>query len=301
VGRCGNFASLGTNSTSARALSLVAKGAWQIGQDTAGIAIDRANRVYIADGNSIFVVEGGTVGTYLTAEEARTSAGLPGSTNLFIDMARASDGSLYILGSRAILRSTAAHTASLWQTLTQTHFLLGVVANDEVAVIRAYDGLWSFTNGTSRLLYPEAALQGVSNCATQDIAISSFGVFLYQPGCNGSALMRGRTDGSSVSRLYEAEPFGINPFNATNFSCIAPDPLGGFYALAETPSGARLFHLCENATRFAGYNAIVTSPEIPEAAKQSSGLAFRYCSLIASEDGTVFVQTFNELWRVSPE
>jgi hypothetical protein len=299
VGHCGDFAALGTAPVSTRTLTKVAEASWSITQDTAGIAVDANKRVYVAAGDKVYVVDGASVSEYLTIDEARSTAGLaPSSSDSFYDMDSAPDGSLFLLTRNGVLRSTTAHAATLWQSTNQTQFLLGVVANDEVAVIRSFDGLFSLNGTAARELYTSQQLEGTDNCATQDLAVSTHGVFLYQPGCNGSSLMRGRTDGSRVERFYEAEPSGINPMNATNFLCAARDPLGGFYVIGDTPDGSRLYHLCEGATRYAGYNQIPTTPTFTDAA--NGGLKFRYCSLVAATDGTVFIQSYNQVWQVTP-
>ncbi|HET7545909.1 MAG TPA: hypothetical protein VFK05_38840 [Polyangiaceae bacterium] len=299
VGHCGDFAALGTAPVSTRALTKVADASWTITQDTAGIAVDANKRVYVAAGDKVYVVDGASVSEYLTINEARSTAGLaPSSIDGFYDMDSAPDGSLFLLTRDGVLRSTTAHAATLWQRTSQTQFLLGVVANNEVAVIRSFDGLFSLNGTAASPLYTSQQLESTTNCATQDLAVSTHGVFLYQPGCNGSSLVRGRSDGSSVERFYEAEPFGINPMNASNFLCAARDPLGGFYVIGDTPDGSRLYHLCEGATRYAGYNQIPTTPTFTEAANGS--LKFRYCSLVAASDGTVFIQSYNQLWRVTP-
>ena len=298
-GHCGDFAALGTAPVSTRALTKVADASWAITQDTAGIAVDANKRVYVAANDKVYVVEGASVSEYLTINEARSTAGLaPSGIDGFYDMDSAPDGSLFLLTRDGVLRSTTAHAATLWQKTSETQFLLGVVANNEVAVIRSFYGLYSLNGIAAAPLYTSEQLVSTTNCATQDLAISNHGVFLYQPGCNGSSLMRGHTDGSSVERFYEAEPFGINPMNATNFLCAARDPQGGFYVIGDTPDGSQLYHLCEGATRYAGYNRIPTAPTFTEAANGS--LKFRYCSLVAASDGTVFVQSYNQLWRVTP-
>jgi hypothetical protein len=86
--------------------------------------------------------------------------------------------------------------------------------------------------------------------------------------------------------------------NANNFLCAARDPLGGFYVIGHTPDGSQLYHLCEGATRYAGYKQIPTKPTFTEAANGS--LKFRYCSLVAASDGTVFIQSYNQVWQVTP-
>ena len=299
VGHCGDFAALGTSPVSTRALTKVADASWSITQDTAGIAVDANQRVYVAVFDKVYVVDGASVSEYLTIDEARSTAGLaPSGIDSFYDMDSAPDGSLFLLTRDGVLRSTSAHSATLWQRTNQTQFLLGVVANDEVAIIRDFYGLFSLNGTAASQLYTSQQLQGTNNCATQDLAISTHGVFLYQPGCNGSSLMRGRIDGSKVERFYEAEPAGINPMNANNFLCAARDPLGGFYVIGQTPDGSQLYHLCEGATRYAGYNQIPTTPSFTEAANGS--LKFRYCSLVAASDGTVFIQSYNQVWRVTP-
>jgi hypothetical protein len=270
---------------------------WTTGQGTAGMVVDSANRVYVADWDTVYVVEGTSPSAYLTIAEAQSTTGVSTLNRYFLDMDIAPDGSFYLLTNYAILRSTAPHVATLVQSVTQSTRSMGVVGNGHVAVATVFDGLWSVTSAGPERRYTNSELGPARDCGVADIATTPSGLFLFEPACNPSALWRGHIDGSGVERMYEAEPFGINPLNATTFTCITRDPQGGFYVIGGAPEGPVLFHLCEGATRFAGYNHLPTTPSFSEAA---TGLAFEFCSIASAADGTLFVQTFNELWKVAP-
>ncbi len=280
-----------------RTLSLVVgNGGWQLGQQTAGIAVDATNRVYIADYENVFVIDGSSVGRYLTLAEAQISAS---TSNQFNDLDIGPDGVLYILTDTALLHSSIAHQASLWQSVTASQ--LGVVSPDNVAAVVIYDGLWQFSDAANQRVYDNASLVDNTSCACKDLAVSRSGEFLYQPGCNGSPLLRGNIDGSGIYALYQTDTFGTSPLHAHNFLCSARDPQGGFCVFLQGISDSQLYHLCEDSTTTSGVQEIPTAPTFQNA--QSSDVNFRafwYCSMAVGQDGAVYLQTFSELWKISP-
>jgi hypothetical protein len=65
-------------------------------------------------------------------------------------------------------------------------------------------------------------------------------------------------------------------------------------------TGARLFHLTEDAAGVMGATHIPTNPTMRMAAiSQNEVFAFRYCSIAAARDGTVFLQTQSQLWKIT--
>jgi hypothetical protein len=143
----------------------------------------------------------------------------------------------------------------------------------------------------------------VGGCACQDLAADRSGTFLYQSGCNGYPLLRGQTDGSGVGVLYPTSLVGPSDIAADNFLCVARDPAGGFYLAVDDPNdGApRLYHVADDAQGRSGLTWIETAPSFAEASQQRSNVfGFDFCSLATAPDGTVYFQTYAQLWKVSP-
>ena len=173
-----------------------------------------------------------------------------------------------------------------------------------VLAMVADDGVWRFTDaGGTKIYGASAARVPNGGCAAEDFVAAPSGVFLYQPGCNGYPLVRGNIDGTGVGEYYQASLTQPGPIPADNFLCSARDPSGGFFVVIDNyPENApRLYHLAEDAHGTTGVTWIQTVPTFGQA-KQSQGevFAFYYCSVAAALDGTVFFQTYHQLWKVSP-
>lgn len=286
-------------------VQVVQGGPWRTVQAAPGLAVDSRNRVFVSDFDRIHLVEGSTVSLYLTDADVRTT--VPTWTGpLFSDFDVGPDDQLYILGRDGIVKSGAAHQATLWHAINNPHLVpirLAVLGTDDVIFIHR-DGMSRASACGVQPVYTEAQLHGSSECATEDLAASPSGVFLYEEGCNGSPLWRGRANGSGVQLLYPTQILGqSSPLWATNFLCVARDPLGGFYVVVVNDfdnTGARLFHLTEDAAGEKGVTHIPTSPTLRQAEMaQNEAFAFRYCSIAAARDGTLFLQTRSQLWKIS--
>lgn len=292
----------------ARILTQRVSGAyWSIGQTSAGMAVDEQDRVYLADTYSIYVVSGSSVSVFLSQPEAQASAGVPNG-EAFRDLDRGPDGKLYILMDQGhILRTDTAHQAELWATFTGAAAppsRLGAISAGLVGVIDS-DGFWSVSPGTGNAthVYDAQQTQVSSGCVLEDLEIGASGVFLYQPGCNGSPLLRGNVDGSGVSALYDTDLSGTSPLHAGNFACSARDPAGGFYVLVWdwANGGEALFHLDEDADSSKGFTRVVTTPSLNEAAAQANeSLTFWYCAMAGAKDGGIYIQTFHQIWHLDP-
>jgi hypothetical protein len=131
-------------------------------------------------------------------------------------------------------------------------------------------------------------------------------VFLDQVGCNGSPLLRGNVDGTSVGILFDTfigQPNASSPVSAQNFLCSNRDPSGGFNIVVNDASdnSPRLYHIDEDAHGSSGVTRIDTVPSLTQA-KRSNGevFGFLYCSVATAQDGTIFIQTYHQLWKVYP-
>ena len=203
------------------------------------------------------------------------------------------------------MRSSQPHQVEPWLDLspTLTDVANMAVIDDGVVGVISRTGFWMFSDGGSQLVYGQSPLSGYHGCACQDLAAARSGFFLYQPGCNGSPILRGRSDGSGVGVLYNTALTQASEVPASNFTCVARDPSGGFYFIAQNISdGApRLYHVADDAQGASGLTWIETAPSFAEAKNRASNVfGFSYCSLATAGDGTVYFQTYAQLWKVSP-
>ena len=168
--------------------------------------------------------------------------------------------------------------------------------------------LFTASAGGRQLVYGDSSLG--ASCGTGRItrgmlAVGPSGLFLFSRGCDGSPMLRGNFDGSGVVGLYKP---GASPVSADDFLCLARDPAGGFYTMvtgdgtgATPTSGTRLYHVADDASGASGFTRVATTPSFDQArgAKVDKAV-FTTCALAAAPDGTVYVQTLNEVWKIAP-
>jgi hypothetical protein len=286
-----------------RALTRVTTDApWDGGQFTLGMAVDTQGRLFIAGYEAVHVLAGSRFDVYLTSEDVAFSLGKPVVTG-FGDLDLATDDSMYVATSMGILHSRAPHQVRLWRASSPGPEVdkLGVPAAEEVAFMDR-EGLWFLSNSVERRLFEKDRIQGATDCATEDLAVARTGVFLYQPGCQGSPLLRGDLRVESLSVLFPTTWQGQSPIQAEGFRCVTRDPAGGFYLVVEHANDdLRLYHVAEYASDAADLTLVNVVPSLSEAGgMQNHPRAFYYCSMAAGRDGTIFLQTFNQLWMVMP-
>ena len=300
------------SSTLRKLTRVIADGPWQLGQQTTGIAVDSQGRLFINDEHNVYAVSGTSSTVFLTTADV---TGISDQTLGFQDLDIGPDDQLYIAFGRAILRTDTAHQATPWRDLSTTYPALsaenlGVFATGGVAFAIG-DGLVRVTSSDATLIYPASSVvDWQEGCAGEDLSVARSGVFLYQTGCNAFPLVRGNVDGSGVEVLYKTELLGHSPLAANNFLCSARDPKGGFYVVADTSTSddvadtrRTLYHLSEDSDQTSGIERIDTTPTFTEAlveAQQSDVFAFDYCAIAGAPDGSVYLVTFSELWRVDP-
>jgi hypothetical protein len=292
-----------------RALSMVLENApWMLMSGGGGaptLAIDANQRLYRMAQTTIYAIDGATISPYLTVAEMTSSAGL-GMGAWFTDIDTGPDGQLYVMavgnltGSTVydlVVRSSAAHQATLWRTLPTTIAMrMGVIGTANIGVIdRA--GLSTFTATAGKSVYGPAALTSLDPCGTQHLATNPSGAFLYQPGCLGSGILLGKSDGSGIAGVPTPSDVSITG----GFTCSARDPAGGFFVMAKGQSdgGPRLYHLAESGA--GGLVHVRTEPSFGEARlARGGGSQFSACTMAVSSDGTIYVDTLKEIWKVAP-
>lgn len=295
---------------------LIDEGPWMVAQETTGIAADDKGRLFLNDENAIYVVENGEVALFLTLEDGVSAVNRP-TNALFKDFDIGPDQKLYITFGDWILRAdtATAHQAEVWRELdpeingTWARFL-GVLAEDSV-VVSGSPGL-SLIGNQNELVYTTDDFDFDTGCATEDMAVGRSGVFLYQPGCNGSPLGRGNIDGSGVATVYESTLglIGGERYPVSTFGCSGRREGGGFYTVLEgglleaESTRNRLFYFTEEANQDGGFSEILTDPPLAKASylEQQAGviLSFHFCAIAAAPDDTIYIQTGRQLWKVSP-
>jgi hypothetical protein len=296
---------LASDAPGGRRLSLlVEKGPWETTSYHDGLAADGQHRVFRVADQHIHLIQGATVSTYLTIQEAVVQVGLR-YAGRFVDVDIASDGVLHALlvgtlltantSATLITQSAAPHVVTAWRDLsTYTTSQLSVIGGGKVA-FTDYSGLWVATMTSQQLVFPDSKLQNAFGAG--ELTVNPSGVFLYLP---GGPVLRGNTDGSSVAVLYQPSS---PPIHADRLTCTARDPAGGFFLMANDGQGEqpRLYHLTEDASGTTGITHVVTTPSFGEA-QQSRAFSrlFSSCRMATAPDGTIYVQTGDQIWKVSP-
>ncbi|MFO0615679.1 MAG: hypothetical protein U0414_24000 [Polyangiaceae bacterium] len=284
-------------------LSKVLEGApWTVGQRTTGIAVDNQGIVFVMDDSNVYAVQGSTVGVYLTLDELDAIVGTPHAG--FKDLDRDPSGAIYVLApvslssTGTLFKLTGPHAGEVVASLPELGQMehLAIRTADFMGFIRYAGGFWTLEGGAMKEVYSGTDIGDGTGCATEDLAMQASGVFLYQVGCNGSPLVRASALGGAPDTI-QPKSFA----NASNFVCSARDPAGGFYVMASpdlADATASLVHADEDFALPAGIQTIVTHPSINSAAQSEGNLVFRYCSMAVSKAGTVFIQSFDQLWKL---
>jgi hypothetical protein len=286
-------------------------GPWDMGYPS--LAADSAGRAYVMDRKHVWVVDGDQVDVFLTMQETVDALGLQDYYN-FTDIDVGPDDTLYLSLGDVIVSSQAAHSVEFWgdyrgeHQWSHSYEQMGVIDDDSI-LITEQDGMYLANHEEVQLLYEKDA-QGRrfdSDCAAIDLAASKAGRFLYQAGCTGNPLLAGRADGSGIEVLYETNANERrSALDADSFMCVAANPSGGFYAVVENyfgdakDQGIFLYRLTDEVTSTSGYARVGLSPPLSEAEKSTDEtFAFSHCSLAVAGDGSVYLQTVTQLWKIS--
>jgi len=257
-----------------------------------GMAVDLQERVYIADGDTLWEADGEAISIYLGADQ--------GDFGLFdVDIDEA--GLLYMLNSKLedqILTSNATGEFSTRHTLTglTAPRYMGIVDSTTVAVV-SREGLTSvFTDGAA-LAHADTALGGQTDCASEDFAIQRTGAFSYQPGCTGNSMIFGDL-ATGVPRTVTLSSATLDYNGAL---CTTRDPTGGFFSIVEFEIGGntQLVHLDEDATDTEGWEVLGTTPAIDDATTDTLG--FHGCQIAVGPSRIIYLAIANELWTFTPE
>jgi hypothetical protein len=205
-------------------------------------AIDSAGRLFVSDGQVVYVIKDGLPSIYLTYAELKIAANddLPSVVSLDVGP----DDRLYILDGSFpynILVSQGPHDVALHLTVDADNLdwppSIGVESPNRILLVNGTGGLYEITPASTKLVYKQATFQGGTTCAYQDFAVSQDGDFYYLPGCNGSPLLGGKTDGSGIAFIQ-----AVNDLEGTYF--------WGFGGVARHPKGGAVANLAEAAYYF---------------------------------------------------
>ena len=258
-------------------------------------AVDSQENLYVSDGQSIFVVRAGVVSVYL-------SQATIGATSAIQSLDVAPDDTLYFLAGNAIYHATAPEQVALQHQVTaaQVVMWLGVVDDNQALVLDYYEaGLEKIVGATETLLYNGTTIPGATDCSSQSLAVQRDGVFFYLPGCNGSPLLKGNSDGSGAGVLLQSE---LSPrLVADNFNSVTRDPAGGFVLSVENNAGTwnnALIHCDENGNWF----EIVTSPPMGTYVGSIIDDIFEFHSrpVAVGPSGAIYVVGIHSIYRLSP-
>lgn len=255
------------------------------------IAVDSLDQVYVTSGSTIFRVNDSGPIMYLSA--ASIAAAIGGGANASsIDISSIDvgpDDKLYILERmyRKILVSDGLGSVAVHRDLSNIFGfpqLIGVIDSDNILLINLYDGLWSVKGSGNTLLYDDTLVLGGTNCGTEDFAAQFDGHFAYLPGCNGSPIVGGKSDGSGVGiLLMNSADVGLGGA-LNNFSAVGRNSTGGYVVIIE---GARIAHLMPTGQ----YELIHTQPELDAlATAMGEGIfGFFYSVIAEGPTGNIYV------------
>ena len=254
------------------------------------LAVDSQDQVYVTSGSTIFRVNGSGPTIYLSATALATAigGGADASSLNITSIDTGPDDKLYILERmyRKILVSDGLGSVTVHRDISNIPGfpqLIGVIDYDNILLINLYDGLWFVKGSGNSLLYDDTLVLGGTDCGTEDFAVRYDGYFGYLPGCNGSPMVGGKSDGSGVGTLLtNAVDVGLGSFY--NFSAIGRNATGGYVISID---GARIGHV----TTAGQLELIHTQPELDVLAQVmgEGTFGFYYSSIAEGPTGNIYV------------
>lgn len=263
------------------------------------IAVDSLDQVYVTSGSTIFRVKDKVPAIFLNAATIKAATGSSAAPDIrSIDVGP--DDNLYFLEgtSGKILVSDQQGQVRIHRDLRGIPGFpqrIGVIDADSILLINLYDGLYLVKGSGNSLLYDKSLVLGGTNCATEDLAADADGSFSYMPGCNGSPMVGGKSDGSGVGILL-TNSINVGLTNWWNFSGVGKDPEGGFIA---NVSGSRILRI----TAQGQYEIIHTDPELDVLARtfEESDMAFYYGAIAKGSTGNIYLLSSTSLYAAHPK
>lgn len=266
------------------------------------IAVDSLDQVYVTSGSTIFRIKNKQPEIFLNAATIKAATG----SSLDLDIKSIDigpDDNLYFLeaNSRKIFVSDQQGNVQMHRDLRGLPGfpqLIGVIDADTILLMNLYDGLYMVKNSGNTLLYDKSLVLGGTNCGTEDMAAGADGSFTYLPGCNGSSMLAGKSNGSGVGILL-TNSISVDLGGWWNFSGVSTDNAGGFTAIIASVNSSRI--LKTNAQ--GQYEIIHTDPELDVLARTSEGsdMAFYYSTIAVGKTGNIYFISSTALYVAHPK
>jgi hypothetical protein len=266
------------------------------------IAVDSLDQVYVTSGSTIFRIKNKQSEIFLNAATIKAATG----SSLDLDIKSIDigpDDNLYFLeaNSRKIFVSNQQGNVQMHRDLRGLPGfpqLIGVIDADTILLMNLYDGLYMVKSSGNTLLYDKSLVLGGTNCATEDLAAGADGSFTYLPGCNGSSMLAGKSNGSGVGILL-TNSISVDLGSWWNFSSVSTDNAGGFTALIASVYSSRI--LKTNAQ--GQYEILHTDPELDVVARtlEGSDMAFYYGTIAEGKSGNIYFISSTSLYVARPK
>ena len=192
-------------------------------------AIDSTGRLFVSDGDVVYAIKDGVPSIYLS--QADLNATDPAFLHSVKSLDVGPDDLLYILDDSPynILVSQGPHDVALYLTVDGVSLSwpehIGVESLDRVLLVTTHGALYEITATGTKQVYLDSAFPDAAGCTIRDFAASQDGYFYCLPGCTGSPIVGGTTDGGGVGVL--AKLSDLNENYAWWFGGLARHPKGG--------------------------------------------------------------------------
>jgi hypothetical protein len=263
------------------------------------LAVDSLDQVYVTSGSTIFRVKDKVPVIFLNAATIKAATGSSADLDIRnIDVGP--DNNLYFLEgtSGKILVSDQNGQVRIHRDLRGIPGFpqrISVIDADSILLINLYDGLYLVKGSGNSLLYDNSLVLGGTNCGTEDLAADAGGSFSYLPGCNGSPMVGGKSDGTGVGILL-TNSISVGLTSWWNFSGVSRDPAGGFIA---NVGGSCILRI----TAQGQYEIIHTDPELDVLARTSeeNDMAFYYGAIAKGSTGNIYILSSTSLYAAHPK
>jgi hypothetical protein len=268
---------------------------------TRAAAIDESERVYVTDGANVYRVVDGKPESYLTSAELKAVLARDPS-NISIDTD--SKGTLYIFddggGATMLLSSGAPHEVKVVRAITDATLdptfpaYMQAVDTDTVAFI-ARQGLFVSSPTSLTLVYDETKLGGSTiSCAAEYLTVTREGFAFYLPGCNGTALLGGKLDGSGFGEVMSMDVMRKADPKLSNFDGMGRDRKGGVVVNMES----RLFSFDTKGA----YAPIGTNPTMADYQTSTGEVTnvFYLRPVLVGPSGAIYIVTGKSVLKIAP-
>lgn len=160
-----------------------------------------------------------------------------------------------------------------------------------IAYYLTSDGMFRSTGDSDEMFYDKAALGGdaATGCASLALLAGPERIY-YMPGCNGSPVLSGATDGSAFGVLADGDMIDDDIDDNGGFV--------GFEGMANHPKGGLITNM-EQALVWVKddgtWDVLLTAPALGEAESGTFGF---HSSPVATDDTNIYLLADNRIWIV---